>query len=53
METLLQGIVVTLFFVGAVWYLYRRIKKVFNPKRPSCGCGCSGCSTEPKPLVKQ
>jgi divalent metal cation (Fe/Co/Zn/Cd) transporter len=52
METIIQTIVVILFFALAIWYLYRRFRAILNPNQSSCGCGCSGCSPEPKPAPK-
>jgi hypothetical protein len=49
MQTVIQTIVVILFFALAVWYLYRRFKGIADPNQSSCGCGgCGGCSTPPK-----
>ena len=51
METIIQTVVVILFFALAVWYLYRRYKGIVDPKPSSCGCcGCSGCSAQPKTI---
>jgi len=49
METIIQAVVLILFFSLAVWYLYRRFKGIVDPNRSSCGLGgCGGCSTQPK-----
>jgi hypothetical protein len=49
MQTIIQTVVVILFFALAVWYLYRRFKGIVAPNPSSRGCGgCNGCSMHPE-----
>jgi hypothetical protein len=53
METVIQSVVVILFFALAVWYLYRRFKGIVDPNPASCdGNGCGGGSMQPKTTKK-
>lgn len=55
MSSILQTLVVIVFFIGAVYYLYRRFRNITNPESSSCGCGgCgSGCDANTHPPTWQ
>jgi len=41
-------LVICLFFIGRK--LYKQFKIATDPnEKPSCGCGCSGCSSQGRP----
>ena len=44
----MQNLIVALAVVGAAVFIGRRLWRIWrDPKNSSCGCGCSGCSSEP------
>ncbi|NLZ17157.1 MAG: FeoB-associated Cys-rich membrane protein [Desulfobulbaceae bacterium] len=46
-NTTVQIIIIIAVVAGAVWYLYRRFRRMLDPSSKSCGCGCgsSGCGS--------
>lgn len=50
METALQIIIVIAIVAVAVWYLYRRFRRIVDPGQPACGCGCGKSCTSHSPV---
>jgi hypothetical protein len=41
---MVEGIVITLLFIGAVLFLFNLLKKNFQVKDTGCAKGCGSCS---------
>jgi hypothetical protein len=42
---MLEAVVISLLFIGAVVYLLNLLKRNFKAKEEGCAKGCGGCST--------
>jgi hypothetical protein len=41
---MIEGIVITLLFIGSVLYLFNLLKKNFQVKETGCAKGCGSCN---------